>query len=195
MIANHSIEKRGTPMSEEHMVFYLHEDEWGMVSMLPHENLAFLHEERERLDAFSDAHFDGSGWTDIYIRSEEPSPITIRAIPYVRLAEIFGSLLPAADRVETGYSTYREPCPGCFAFGKTYGLAIYGSVQDGTVTELYLSLPHLPIDAALRQGLVTALCALGMEYTLVLMDWYRSLIINLADQAAVDRYLSGETDA
>ena len=74
MIANHSIEKRGTPMSEEHTVFYLHEDERGMVSMLPHENLAFLHEERERLDAFSDAHFDGSGWTDIYIRSEEPSP-------------------------------------------------------------------------------------------------------------------------
>jgi hypothetical protein len=73
-------------MSQEQRVFYLHEDDWGMVGLVPHENLAFLHEERERLDAFSAAHFDGVAWTDIYVRSEEPSPITLRAIPYSQSA-------------------------------------------------------------------------------------------------------------
>jgi hypothetical protein len=33
-------------MSQEDKIFYLHEDEWGMVSLLPHENLAFLQAER-----------------------------------------------------------------------------------------------------------------------------------------------------
>jgi hypothetical protein len=163
-------------------------------SLLPHENLAFLHAERERLDAFSAEHFDGSGWTDISVRSEEPSPITIRTIQYTRLAELFGGLLPTADRVETGYSTYRELCPGCFAFGKTYDVALYGSIKDSIVTELSLSMQSPSTDAALRQDLATALCMLGREYRLVLVDWYRSLIVDLADQVAVDRYLSGEAE-
>jgi hypothetical protein len=181
-------------MSQEHAVFYLHEDDWGIVSLLPYENLAFLHEERQRPDAFSDAHFDGVAWTDIYIRSEEPHPLSIRAIPYVRLHELFGSLLPAALRVETGYSTYREPCPGCFAFGKPYSFALYGGVKDGTVTELSLSMQSPLTDTALRQALAAALCAFDSEYSLVLIDWHSSQIVNLADQAAVDRYLSDEEE-
>ncbi len=181
-------------MSQEHAAFYLHEDDWSMVNMLPVENLTFLHEERERLDTFSAEHFDGVAWTDIYVRSEEPSSITIRAIPYSRLAELFGSILPAADRVETGYSSYREPCPGCFAFGKAYDLALYGSIKDGIVTALSLSMLAPSIDATLRQELVSALCMLGCEYRLVLVDWNRSLVLDLADQAGVERYLSDEEE-
>ncbi len=145
------------------MVFYLHEDDWGMASLVPHENLTFLHEERDRIGAFSAAHFDGVAWTDIYIRSDEPSPIFIRQMPYARLVELFGVLLPTATSVETGYSSYREPCPGCFAFGKPYDFALYGSIKDDIVTELSLSMQLPPTDTALSQALVTALVALGAE--------------------------------
>ena len=182
-------------MSQEQTVFYLHEDDWGMVSLVPHENLTFLHEERDRIDAFSAAHFDGVAWTDIYIRSEEPSPITIRQIPYARLIELFGDLLPAAASVETGYSSYHEPCPGCFAFGKSYNFALYGGIKDGIVTELSLSMQLPPADTTLRQALATALVALGSEYRLVLVDWARSQIVNLGDLAALERYLSNEEEA
>jgi hypothetical protein len=181
-------------MSQEQRVFYLHEDDWGMVSLVPHENLAFLHEERDRIDAFSAAHFDGVAWTDISVRSEEPSPIALRAIPYTRLTELFGSLLPAADRFETGYSSYREPCPGCFAFGKPYDFALYGSIKDGIVTGLSLSMQLPPADTALSQALAVALVALGAEYQLVLVDWARSKIVNLSDPAAVARYLSDDEE-
>jgi hypothetical protein len=177
-------------MSLEQMVFYLHEDDWGMVSLRPHENLTFLHEERDRIDAFSAAHFDGVAWTDIYIRSDEPSPISIRKMPYARLVELFGVLLPTATSVETGYSSYREPCPGCFAFGKPYDFALYGGVKDGIVTELSLSMQLPPTDTALSQALV----ALGTEYQLVLVDWARSQIVNLSDPAAVEHYLSDDEE-
>jgi hypothetical protein len=181
-------------MSQEHAIFYLHEDDWGMVSLLPDENLASLHEERDRIDAFSAAHFDGSGWTDIYVRPGESHSITIRQIPYARLVDLFGGCLPAAASVETGYGTYREPCPGCFAFGKTYDIALYGSVQNGTVMQLHLSVEDLPANTALTQALVDALSALGAEYQLVLVDWARSLIVSVANQAAVNQYLSGEPE-
>ena len=181
-------------MSQEQKVFYLHEDDWAMVSLLPYENLAFLHEEQDRIDTFSAEHFDGVAWTDIYVRSEEPSPLTIRQIPYARLTELFGSLLPAAASVETGYSSYREPCPGCFAFGKAYDFALYGSSKDGIVTELSLSMQLPPTDTALSQALVTALVALGTEYQLVLVDWARSQIVNLGDLTAVERYLSDDEE-
>jgi hypothetical protein len=181
-------------MSQADKVFYLHEDDWGMISLVPSENLAFLHEEQERLDQFSAAHFDGSGWTDIYVRSEEPTPVTVRAIPYTRLVEIFGRLLPVAERVETGYSSYREPCPGCFAFGKPYDFALYGSSKDGTVTELSLSMQTPSLDVAFRQKLATALGVLGREYRLVVVDWQRSQIVDLGDLVAVERYLSDDEE-
>jgi hypothetical protein len=181
-------------MSQEGAVFYLHEDDWGMTELLPAENLAFLHEERERLDTFSTAHFDGTAWTDIYARSEEPTPITSRAIPSTRLAELFSRLLPAAERVETGYSSYREPCPGCFAFGEPYDFALYGRVKDGIVTALSLCMHAPSFDAALRQELAIALASLGREYRLVLVDWRRGLLVDLADQAGVERYLIDEDE-
>lgn len=158
-----------------------------MVELLPSENLTFLHEERERLDAFSAAHFDGTAWTDIYIRSEEPTPITSRATPYARLAELFGSLLPAAERVETGYSSHREPCSSCFAFGTSYDFALYGASKDGIVTALSLSVGAPSFDRALRAKLLSALGRLGREYRLVLADWQRSRIVSLANQAEVER--------
>jgi hypothetical protein len=176
------------------MIFYLHEDDWGTVELLPFENLAFLLEEQERLDAFSATHFDGVAWTDIFVRSAEPATIASRAIPSTRLAELFGSLLPAAERVETGYSSYREPCPGCFAFGTSYDFALYGSVKDGIVTSLSISIQLPSFDVALREKLVAAFCLLGSEYQLLLVDWQRSLVVDLADQAGVERYISDEID-
>jgi hypothetical protein len=62
------------------------------------------------------------------------------------------------------------------------------------VTELSLSMPSPVADTPLRQALAAALYVLGREYRLVLIDRYRSLIVNLTDQAAIDGYLSGETD-
>jgi hypothetical protein len=182
-------------MSQDAAVFYLHEDDWGKAELLPSENLAFLHAERERLDTFSAAHFDGIGWTDVFVRSQEPTPIMSRVIPYSRLAELFGSLLPAAERVETGYSSYREPCAGCFAFGRSYDFALYGSANNGTVTALSLYMHAPSFAAVLRQRLVAAFRTLGGEYRLVLVDWQRSRIVDLADQAEVEHYLIDEEAA
>jgi hypothetical protein len=181
-------------MSQEQNVFYLHEDDWGMVSLLPRENLAFLHEEQERIDAFSAAHFDGSGWTDIYVRPGEPYPISIRQIPYARLVERFGGLLPAAASVATGYSTYHEPCPGCFAFGRTNDIALYGSLRHDVVTQLHLTVQDLSANPDLRQELAAALSTFGAEYQLVLIDWGRGQIVDVAEQPAIGQYLSDEPE-
>jgi hypothetical protein len=97
--------------------------------------------------------------------------------------------------VETGYSSHREPCPGCFAFGRSYDFALYGSVKDGIVTALSLCMHAPSFDAALRQKLVTALNMLGDEYRLVLADWQRSLLVDLADPAGVEHYLSDEEES
>jgi hypothetical protein len=179
-------------MNHEHTVFYLHEDDWGMVDIVPIENLSFLHEERERMEAFAAEHFDGVGWTDIYVRSEEPFALSSRAMPYARLAELFGRLLPAAARVETGYSSYREPCASCFAFGKAYDFALYGDAKGDIVTALSLSMVAPSIDAARKQELVAALGMLGREFRLALVDWQRSQIVDLAQQAAIEQYLGDE---
>jgi hypothetical protein len=62
------------------------------------------------------------------------------------------------------------------------------------VTQLSLFMQIPPTDAALNQALAAALSALGAEYQLVLVDWAKSVIVSVAEQAAINLYLSGEPE-
>ncbi len=95
--------------------FYLHEDEWGMISIMPAENLSHSRATAAEAREFGEKHFDGSGWTDIYVLPEEPYPIYARRILLSELQEMFAGFLSPAGRVESGYSSHREAVTGAFA--------------------------------------------------------------------------------
>lgn len=85
--------------------FYLHEDDWGMVNLMPRENLERAREVAQEAEEFGREHFDGVGWTDIYVVPEEKHPIEERRIPLDELRELVGDVLIEAEKVQSGYSS------------------------------------------------------------------------------------------
>jgi hypothetical protein len=171
-------------------VFYLHEDEWGMVTLLPIENRAWALETAREAQEFGEAHFDGFGWTDIYVIPTEVHPLSERCLPFARLQTLLGDRLPLASKVQSGYSSHTEDLPGSFAFGEANLRtgAFYGSHDDGIVTTLHLLLPDSG-NSEMTIFFADCLSALGMEYDLMLADWWSHEVLDLSDKASLLRHL------
>ena len=97
--------------------FSLHEDDWGMITLLPAENRARTAATAQEAEAFGAAHFDGTSWSAVYVLPEPEHPISERHIPFDELAALVGEGLVPAAAVLSGYSSQREECERCYAFG------------------------------------------------------------------------------
>jgi hypothetical protein len=172
-------------------VFYLHEDEWGMVQILPSENFTRTVEIAQEANNFGQEHFDGFGWTDMYVIPEEKHPISIRKIPFVELSNLVGNVLSPADIVQSGYSSYRETLKNCFAFGESNSEAglFYGSQKDGIVVALNF-FPCEPGNSGMVAVLTDILVTLGEKYDLILADWWIDAVVRLQSREAVSSYFT-----
>jgi hypothetical protein len=166
-----------------------------MIDLIPRENRRRSQAVAEEADAFGMAHFDGTGWTDVYILPDVAAahPLAERQIPVAALHGLLAPHLPPADVVESGYSTYREAVPNSFAFGTPGAGAFYGSQAGGVIKALHF-IPCNDEDSAAIQFFGAALTTLGERYALILVDWWHDQIIDLSDQAAIERYLRRDDD-
>jgi hypothetical protein len=178
--------------------FYLHEDEWGMITLLPAENRKQAAATAQEAEAFGAAHFDGTGWTDMYVLPEPEHRISERHIPFDELQALVEKGLVPAQAVLSGYSSYQEECERCYAFGRAYegGGAFYGYHDGGTVMDLHVVCPDSD-NAAAVAFFTERLLDLGQRYDLILVDWWQDRIVELRDPAAVAAYLrdASDTDA
>ncbi len=173
--------------------FYLHEDEWGMVELLPVENMAGREVAVEEARQFGKDHSAGVGWTDVYMIPEVHHSIAERHIPLAELRALIASWLPEADTVQSGYGTYVETLQLSFAFG-TRALrsgVFYGNNEGSTITQLNLVPPDEEAEAAITR-LAETLHTMGERYNLMLVDWWSDRVVDLRDQDAVTSYLRGD---
>jgi hypothetical protein len=170
-------------MSDE---FYLHEDEWGMIELVPRENYA----ERQNVVATAAAHGeahrapDGVGWTALFIAPEANAGVAIRGITLAALTDALGPDWQRCSRVTTGYSSYREDCPNAFAFRppeRSRWNIVYGTVRAELVTSLCVTRCELPIMPVLHR--------LGTSFELILCDLWQDVVVDLADVVALARYM------
>lgn len=170
-------------------VFWLHEDEWGMISLMPAEN----YENAERLAheaAESSAqHADDAGWTNIDAPPEPEHPLVKRQLSLDALRTLIDNRLPEANRVETGITPGEMESPAGFAFGADELGAFYGEQSNGIIEHLYV-IPPERIRRDLRQFWIETLTALGATYQLVLADWRRNAIVDLTNHARLDDYIA-----
>ena len=70
--------------------FYLHEDEWAMIDLLPRENFADLLRTAEEAKTFGEEHFDGFGWTAMYVIPKPTHPLVEKGLPLHELKMLLG---------------------------------------------------------------------------------------------------------
>ena len=170
--------------------FYLHEDEWAMITFLPSENFAESLRIAREAETFGAEHFDGFGWTDMYVIPKPTVPLDVRAIPLDALQTILTARFLLVESVQSGYSTYTEDIPNAFAFveAEQGQEAFYGNQEQGLVKTLHL-LYSFGASDAVPAHLIESLHTLGTTYDLVLADWWQHTIIDLRERNNVVQYL------
>jgi len=119
---------------------YFHEDDYCQIEILPIENLAFCMKQAGLINEFSNEHWTGAGWADMFVRAENPISLHEKKIPVALLEKTLGNVLPKFDEVYTGYSSYREKCNHISAFGQNEDIVVFYDEKDGLVSNIWLTL-------------------------------------------------------
>jgi hypothetical protein len=166
---------------------FFHEDDYCMIELTPKENIQALKDESDTINAKAEKNFDGNGYKDIHVIKDDRVKLNIRKINPNDLEQIINKTgFQKAAIVTTGYGqTYREERKNTFGFGKDYSV-IYFSVKDGSVDRIWFTNPS-SMD---KEKLTSCLSEIGQKWDLVLMDWFETRIVNLADKKDIDKYLS-----
>lgn len=165
-------------------LFY-HEDDYCMLELTPIENLNWLKQELDNANEFSEKHFDGYGWTKMYVIKEQAVKLSSRQISTDKLIQIINETgFQKASAVTTGYGqTTREDCPNTFGFGKDYS-AVYFSTRQYNVDKIWFT----NLFALDREKVIDMLHDIGKEWNLVLVDWFKHSVTSLADKEAIKNY-------
>lgn len=167
--------------------FYLHEDEWGMISFELRENHADCLRVMDEATVHSEAHRapDGIGWRAMYIAPETPIAFETRGITFEALrAELGPTWVPYA-RLFSGYSSYREELTRSYALRDMSSpdadrAVIYGSFENRLVASLCIT--------RLRRQDIDLLHRLGVRFGSILSDLWRHAVVDLSNLLALRRY-------
>jgi hypothetical protein len=171
---------------------YFHEDDYCQVELLPVAAREHCLAEMGHIKEFAEAHRDGAGFTEMYIRGEPPLPLASLGITLQIWRSAVETLLSRFAHVFTGYSSYREPCESVVGWGFDDGDAIFAHVgEDGVVGPVWLSLYGTE---QVEQWCKVLRC-LPRSAELVIADWNGGLVVMLDDESQLADYLRGEPDA
>jgi hypothetical protein len=165
-----------------------HEDDYCQVEVLPAAAADYCRSEMGHIDQFAEAHQDGAGFTDMYVRGEPPCPLAALGITLAEMRAAVEPLLPPFDQVFTGYSSHREPCHSAVGWGEADARAVFASVgEGGVVWAVRLSIHGI---APERVGhWCRAPRALPGAAELVIADWNSSEVVPLAHESPLAAYL------
>ncbi len=168
-----------------------HEDDYCQLELLPEANWDFCAREMSEIDRFAAEHRDAAGWTDIYVRKDNPHPVSELQIDRESLASAIQPGMPPFDRVLTGYNFDCE-ARNTLAFGPNYHVTLFAEHDDaGIVSAIWLDLaPRTSTDASTALNAFRAFS----QWPLVLADWGWSVLLRISDSDALARYLAKRVD-
>ena len=171
--------------ANEGTLFY-HEDDYCQVELSPKENLPLFQKESEEITDLAGKSFDGYGYTDIYVRNDNRVELRERKINPGELEQIISEMgLNKATKVVTGYGeTYRQALKDTVGFGGNYS-AVYFDFRGNVVNHIWFTDPF----GIETQRLTQCLLDIGERWSLLLMDWNQTLLVDLSKKNEIEKYL------
>jgi hypothetical protein len=167
---------------------YYHEDDYCQLELVFEVNGQFCAEQMGMIDEFSAVHKADVGWTDVYARPDNPTPLSAVNITGSDLTACMPSSMPRFDRVFTGYSTCRTECERTIAFGPHDSLVAYAEVDgNDVVTSVWFTFDlKSSDDVAVAIDLMHGLS----RWPLLVADWGWSQLIRVNDSDALTHYFN-----
>ena len=172
---------------------YFHEDDYCQLEILPAENHTFCSRQMGQINEFAEAHRSGAGYTDMFVREDNPVSLREKKIPVIELEEALTGILPKYHEVYTGYSSYREKCAHTGAFGKGQNVVLFYDEKESLVNNIWLTLDikwEGDISAAL--DMFSAMSSLG---DFIITDWGWNFVEELKSVDELEQYLHKRLEA
>ncbi len=167
---------------------YFHEDDYCQIELVAAENQGFCAQQMGLIDSFAEQHQSGAGWTKMFIRTDNPSPLSSKLISRRSLSERMPITAPQFDQVFTGYADYRERCNGVAAWGPGSGVALFvESNPDDVVTAVWFDLW---IASQREQQVALDLLRSLSDLDCLLADWGWSRLYQLNDSRGIEQYIA-----
>lgn len=167
---------------------YFHEDDYCQWEVLPLTAKAYCLKEMGQIEDFVEKlQNEDVGFSDIYLRDDSPHRMSELSLRSEQLDEAL-SFLPPYDRVETGYSTYREQLKSTRGRGEKAEQNVFWSVDgNGLVNALWLDLQITPEAKELWRRILTTL---GQLTPVLLADWEWEQCVDLTSAKEIEQYLT-----
>jgi hypothetical protein len=163
-------------------VFYVHEDDVRQIELAPAENLEYQLNQCKKIDDFSEEHFDGNGWTDMYVRKAPPITWSDKRISTNDFKSQF---------IENGF-TEKELRYSGFTMVKRQDFAltfkelrIYCGVTNDFINSIYFDDYIKDEDKSLFNSV---LGDLSNRYNLVLVNWWQREIFDTRSETEIKRF-------
>jgi hypothetical protein len=183
-----SVRRRETEASLRSVFF--HEDDYCQVEILPANAHGYCLREMGQIDQFADAHRDGPGFTDVYMRGEPPAPLSSLGATLADLRSTIGAVLAPFDQVFTGYSSHREPCGSVHAWDIDDSAAVFAKIGEADVVQsVWFSLHGVPTEEIGEW--CRALACLPHAFEMILTDWNSRDVLLLKVDQRLALYLRG----
>ncbi|MDO3411420.1 hypothetical protein QWJ34_16765 [Saccharibacillus sp. CPCC 101409] len=184
------IEAAGQEEASSRRRLFFHEDDYGMLELIPADRLPSAAAELDKIAKFADDHRSESGYTDLYVRQDDPEGLSRLELRLTDIEAAVSKFAEPFDIVTTGYgSGYRVECPDIQAFGPNEETVLFCQHQGGLVTRAWLTLEIGEEDQ--RDWGLRILTMLGRLAPLALVDWLADDYADLRDEASIVRYLDG----
>ena len=169
---------------------YFHEDDYCQIEILPLSLWDYCIDEIKKIDEFAEVHKAEIGWTDIYLRKDNPKSLAEVSISLDEFKASVEKTLTAYSKVSTGYSTYTEDCENCFAWGIIErDFTIFANVTiENLISVIWLEFGL--INENNFSVVSDTFNNLPKSNELMIADWKWSQVANIGDKESLQNYLA-----
>ena len=172
---------------------YFHEDLYCQVEIIPRENSVNLDLENDKINEFSEEHFDGVGYTDVYARDGHGIKTCERGIQVDELDELITNIgFEKKNEIYTGYGAYKVKCK------KTIGYHLDGAIiycdfdENQLIQNIWIDGFRFNGKSTFKPQMIQALNELGKRWNLILNDWDLCEKIDLEVENEISSYIDEE---
>lgn len=151
--------------------FVMHEDEWRQVEFYPTSRLAEIRTMLHELKLSENQHRKPSGWTEVFMRRVDASPVLSGVTAFDDLLETLEAKRGSAPILYYGHNTVSGRVTNGFSLPIDSGLILYGMTDDEGVQVLGASVNGGD------QALTKVFSTLNGLNQLVLVDWRSQMLL------------------
>ena len=163
-----------------------HEDDYCQLELLPDSNWDFCVKQMQKINEFSQAHRADIGWTDIFLRSENPSPLSDLKISSSAMVSAINNCMPPFDRVLTGYGNQLQECKHTIALGPHASLVLFAEIGANDI----IKVAWFTLDLKSQEDVAIALkaCSELSQWPVILADWGWCKAVRASNEDSLTRY-------